>query len=553
MYEFYSMLRGTYQGGFTGANFKYINKLVEDVYSVDIKSSYPYQMVSNIFPVFHEDTTSFFKSDEADDFYFDFLHGVTHRQLQSAKSKIKGYYALVEFEKIKIKNDRYLLDLALSHCADPEFMKKFKHSFKMINGKIKEADKIFLMMNNVDMDRFLMMYDYEKMWVHELWVTTISRRLPEGEIAFILNNFSVKESIDKNKEPVLYSLAKIRINAMYGVKVQNEVKDFITIQEGEVHPVEFSRLEPNKKEDINLTKEMVYNNTIGKGNKRTGFKGYNFDIYSDGVYITSFARTMLMNMMVMLTENDFDVIYSDTDSLKFKYNKGSSTNKSGNENKSANKKDREFAHSTVHDKVYKLISKFNNNILKSNMENHRIQQFLIKNTNFNEEKIYSLGTWEIESTDEKDNIKPYSYFKTLGAKKYAYIDHRGIHTTVAGCKKETFAKAITNYANKVKGKETLSQALNYLFTTGTLVDESASGRTTAKYETRSIEECKKLTYGGRVIGSAGGVIIEKTTYTLNVSKNDSLILGEVERFEEWTKKININGDIEYNENFLEVV
>jgi hypothetical protein len=544
MYDFYSLVRGSYQGGFTGANYKFIDKMVKDVYSVDIKSSYPYQMVSNRFPVYDEDSTSCFFDEEANDFYFDYLHGINHNQLQQSgnPSEVKGYYAFVEFEKVKIRNDKYLLDLAYSHCYEPSEEIDVKNKMLIINGKIKEADHLLIYMNNVDMDRFLMLYDYDNLIVHELWVTTRSRRLPEGEIGFILNNFSIKESIDKNKEPIQYSLAKIRINAMYGVKVQNEVKDFTNIQNGVISKIDFSHLETGKYEDVTLSKEDVYENTIGKGNKKNGFKGSNFDIYSDGVYIASFARTMLMTMMVKLVEADFDVIYSDTDSLKFKSNKPKP--------KKTNKKDSKSVNLSAHNKVINLISEINSNIIKSNTENLRIQQFLKNNTNFNENKIYALGTWEIESVDENENVKPYSFFKTLGAKKYAYIDDKGLHTTVAGCRKETFARAITNYANKLKGKETLSQALDYLFTTGTLVDVTASGRTTARYETRSFEECNKLTYNGRLIGSAGGVIIEPTTYKLNISKNDSLVLGEVERFEEWTKSINIDGEIKYNEEDL---
>lgn len=567
LYDFYSLLRGTYQGGFTGANYKFIDKMVKDVYSADIKSSYPYQMVNHFFPLFDEESTSCFFGDEANDFYFDYLHGVTHYELQKStnSSKVKGYYALVEFENVRIRDDRFLLDLAYSHCTEPELEDGKENNIVMINGKIKSADGLVVMMNNVDVDRFLSLYDYDNMIIHELWVTTISRRLPEGEIGFILNNFSIKESIDKNVEPIKYMLAKIRINAMYGVKVQNEVKDYTNIENGIISRIDFEHLETGRYENVKLSKEEVYENTIGKGNKRTGFKGANFDIYSDGVYITSFARSMLMNMMVTLVENGFDVIYSDTDSLKFKnreekktvkrkVKKKDSKNRKDDNNgkeKKANKKVSKLPDSTNHDKVRQLFKRINDDIINCNRENVRVQQFIENKENVNVEKICSLGTWEIESVNEDGEIQPYSHFKTLGAKKYAYIDHKGLHTTVAGCKKTTFGEAITNYANTLEGSEveTLASALDYIFSTGTLVDESASGRTTATYETRTYEECMQLTYKGTPLMSAGGVIIQPTTYTLNISKNDSLVLGEVDREETWTKSITLNGEINYNENW----
>src|SRR5690606_1018912 len=146
----------------------------------------------------------------------------------------KGYYAMVELENVRIKNENYLLDLSYAHVIDLCDSLNL-NSVTLVNGKIKEAKHIALSMNNIDMDKFTMLYDYDNMIVSELWTTTESKKLPMGEIAFILENFMIKESIDKKKYPVTYNLSKAKINSMYGVKVQNEVKDFTTIIEGVVN------------------------------------------------------------------------------------------------------------------------------------------------------------------------------------------------------------------------------------------------------------------------------------------------------------------------------
>ena len=159
-------------------------------------------------------------------------------------------------------------------------------------------------------------------------------------------------------------------------------------------------------------------------------------------------------------------------------------------------------------------------------------------------KVYNLGIWEVESVNEKDEISPYPFFKTLGAKKYAYMDFEGIHTIIAGCNKKFLPKAIEKYAKKEK--ISLELAMDRIFNTGTLVNESASGRTVASYEKRSWQECQELTYKGRKLESAGGVVITDSTYFINVSENDSLVLGEVQRFDVWVRSIDIDGNVKYN-------
>lgn len=56
-------------------------------------------------------------------------------------------------------------------------------------------------------------------------------------------------------------------------------------------------------------------------------------------------------------------------------------------------------------------------------------------------KDYFMGVYEHE------NKEPIKEFKTLGAKKYAYVDHKGLHCTVSGVSKKQGAKELKSIDN----------------------------------------------------------------------------------------------------------
>jgi hypothetical protein len=177
--------------------------------------------------------------------------------------------------------------------------------------------------------------------------------------------------------------------------------------------------------------------------------------------------------------------------------------------------------------------------LAYNKRNNRFktfkEQFQISDEDYN--KICKLGIWEIE------NKIPYQYFITFGAKKYGYITHDNkVKTTIAGCNKKYPSIAINNLAKRENIP--LVDAFKIVLSPGTQFDISASGRTTAKIEKRTREEMNHFTYQGRKINQYGGIIIEDTSYTLNISINDSKLLN-INRPSNVIITINIKGEIDY--------
>lgn len=491
-FNYFQLVLNTYQGGLTASNINETAKIIDKgVYSIDIKSSYPFQMCSRYFPFYENKSTTKYFGEYANKA---FLNG-----------GFKGYFGLFRFKNIRVRNRNYLLPISSSQLS-----KGYVSSDRVVfNGKLLSASEILIPANNIDIDTINLVYKYDEIECIELYATTKERRLRQEEISFLLNAFYKKETI-KDKTDFEYALSKVYINSMYGVKVTSPIKSSYSINNAEIEEVNyFSFNEEDRK--------GIYNNYI---DSITNFGG-TLDIFSDGCYITSFARHMLVEMMKSLVDRKCNVVYSDTDSIKFYLN--------GVEEKD----------------ILDFINSRNEKTILNNTNNIRFKAFK-EQFNVNDKhyyKICRMGIWELETVAEDDTPEPIPYFITFGAKKYGYITKDNeVKTTVAGCNKKFPALAIKKLAEKEEME--LLDAFKFVFAMGTEFDTTASGRTTAKIEKRTREEMNHFTYKGRKINQYGGIIIEDTTYTLNISMNDSLLLTVNRPFSKIIS-INIEGDVDY--------
>lgn len=527
-YKFYDMCTDVYQGGLTACVPNMLGKVVKNVYSADLKSDYPSQMVRRYFPNYLEDNTYYLEGETADEFYHEFLH--LSDLGKNKRCCIKGYMGTFVIQGLEIKDNRYFLPLNYAHCNPNP---KFTFGIEKVNGKVRKAEQVTVRLNDVDMTWLNKSYYYDNIEVLELWATDRSRQLSVEETSFILKNFDTKENINKDQYPLEYALSKVNINSMYGVKVQKPIKDRFVIENGEVLVTDFNRLLENER-------EKVYNRYLdikGEGFLKGGRFGGNFDIFTDGIYITSFARLEIIEIMEELVREGFLPVYTDTDSVKFTIDVNTFKKKYKIMEKSVIKKANEVALS--------LFSRINSNIISTNKNNERFIHYY-NNTEIEERqynKLLKLGIWEIESLDKEGNISPYPFFKTLGAKKYCYIDNGKIKTTIAGCSKNV-SSYIEKYA--IENNQKMEDVLNEIFDVGTLFDVTASGRTCAIKERRTREECKNLTYKGRLLNSYGGIVIDNVTYFLNIGEEDALTLGEKREIKP-IREINRKGELKYYE------
>lgn len=491
-FNFFELMLKTYQGGLTASNINETGKIIDKgVYSIDIKSSYPFQMCSRYFPFYSEKTTETFTGELANTFY--------------KVGSYKGFFGTFKFKNIRVKNRNYLLPISSSQLNKGYCSSDRVH----FNGKLLSASEIIIPCNNVDVDTINLVYKYDEIECLEIYATTKQRRLRQEEISFLLSAFHKKETIT-DKEDIEYSLSKVYINSMYGVKVTTPIKSSYSIEDGEISEVDYFKFNINERKNI-------YNNFIDKENKFSG----TIDIFTDGCYITSFARYMLVSMMTNLVNEGCNVVYSDTDSIKF------------------------YLNGVDEEYLINIINKENWLTVKRNKKNIRFKtfkdQFNINEKDF--DKICNLGIWELETVDENGKPTPLPYFITFGAKKYGYITpEQKVKTTISGCNKKYPSIAIHNLAKKENIP--LIEAFKIVLAPGTQFDTSASGRTTAKIENRTREEMNHYTFNGRRINQYGGIIIEDTTYTLNVSINDSKILG-IDRATDIILTINLEGEIDF--------
>ncbi|MGL5718731.1 MAG: hypothetical protein ACRCXT_21055 [Paraclostridium sp.] len=485
-FEFMDDLMKIYQGGLTSSNIYQTSKLINNkktsgVIGVDIKSSYPNQMCTMKFPLFEENNTT---------------HGTIANEVFKL-GNYKGFVGMFTFENIRVKDLGYLLPISSSQIRKGDI--SFNHS--LFNGKLISADYVTIPCNNIDIEVIKTIYDFDEIKCTRITTAAREQYLRKEEVGFLLSNFLNKET----KEGDIKNESKLIINSMYGVKVSCPIKDYYEITEGEILTTDyFSYNEDDRKE--------IFENFLETQN----LFGGSIDVYGHGVYITSYARKQLIDMITYIVDNGGKVVYSDTDSIKFYCD----TKKEQN-------------------KLLENILSMNESKINKNKRLPRFKSFKndFKLTDEEYNIIATLGIWEVEDK------KPHKLFMTYGAKKYGYITYDDkIKTTIAGCNKKNIPVVIEKVANKYD--LSLEESFAFVFSPGTTFDESASGRTTAYKEKTPVLDMMNMTYKGTKINQFGGIVIKDTTYTLNMTLKDSKIVGYNET-DLMITRIDIEGNVKY--------
>ena len=359
----YNLLIDCFAGGYTHANWLYVNEVIKDVTSWDFTSSYPFVMLVEKYPstVFKKCNVSNIKSILFDDFAYIInieFNNIKSNYFNNIISKSKAYY---------IENGIY------------------------DNGKIVSATTLKIVINEIDLKIIQEFYTFDNYNILEIYYANKSY-LPYKLLDFILDKYYNKTAYKNvaGKE-YLYSIEKSKFNSLYGMCVTNTIKDECVYNAYEKW----------------TTKKLNNSDILDKLNteRKKGFLSFAY-----GVWVTSYARYNLLSNVKLLDEY---VIYCDTDSIKL--SNGYDINVIHNYNKS------------VDDKISRV----------ANFYDIDIKRF----TPIDCDGIpHKIGLF--------DNDGEYLYFKTLGAKKYCYIDKakKELHITVAGVPKKGVA-ALKNDIN----------------------------------------------------------------------------------------------------------
>lgn len=253
----------------------------------------------------------------------------------------------------------------------------------------------------------------------------------------LMNWFLLKETM-KGRDNFLYNKSKNMINASFGMMLTD-----IAMTETEYHA---NSADPWKPGEIDLEHKvhMYYRNKNS------------FLSYQHGVWITAWARYELYRGIDVVGD---DIVLTDTDSCKY-----------------VEDHEEEF-------------NRLNQSIITENEEND-IHPWIETE---NGERKSMLGIWENEGT--------YKQFRTMGAKKYAYIDDSDkMHITVSGLNPEKGAEYLQAHGGMSA------------FKPGTQIPEEYSGRKTHRYN--DVVKAERITVEGHTIEKGSSVALEDAHYVL---------------------------------------
>jgi hypothetical protein len=270
--EEFNMLQRAFSGGFTHANAKYTDEVIENVDSYDFTSSYPYVMVSEKFPM----STGVF------------IPVKTMKQFDFLTSKYCCIFD-VEFTNIFATSENEN-PISVSKCI-------VKENVAENNGRLVAAKRIVMTITEIDYTVFQNFYTWETVRIGKM-ICYRKEYLPTEFVKSILHLYEMKTKLKgvKGKE-VEYLNSKEMLNSCYGMCVTNPLRDEILFENNEWDT-----------EHLTGEQQLEMLNTYNKSKNR-------FLFYPWGIYVTAYARR---NLFTGISECGDDYIYSDTDSVKIK-------------------------------------------------------------------------------------------------------------------------------------------------------------------------------------------------------------------------------------------
>lgn len=269
-YDIYKMCREAFRGGNTHANRYYAGKILNNVKSADIGSSYPSIQCNNQFPV-----SEFFH-----------MGGCTFDDLMNLINvRKKAVIMRVSMSNVRLQDKYwgapYLARDKCRNIRDP----------LIDNGRILEAEYLETTITDVDLRIILSEYDFDDFVAFEVAHARYGD-LPPSLIEETIKYFEVKTSMkDVAGEELFYMKSKNKLNSIYGMMAQDPVKQTI----------EFINDEFIERDDDPVE-------LLETSNKKA------FLAYQWGVWVTAWARYRLEEG-IRLAGDGF--VYCDTDSVKY--------------------------------------------------------------------------------------------------------------------------------------------------------------------------------------------------------------------------------------------
>lgn len=274
--EEYELLRQAFSGGFVHGSLWYIDETInEEMGSSDICSSYPTEMVSEMFPMSRGEQI----------------------EIKSKKQffeNLKNYCCVFQIELHNVRQ-KFIYDgyISESKCLAKENVKSY-------NGRILSADKIVISVTNVDFDIISKFYYFDENIKIGLFYRYEKGYLPKDLVLAILELYKNKTELKDVPEKIVeYFVSKGMLNSCYGNMVQDVIQSNIIFENGVYTDEQRAYTYEQKWEQIKL-----YNENPNR-----------YLFYPWGVFVTAYARKKITTAILHL-QSDYG--YSDTDSVKYK-------------------------------------------------------------------------------------------------------------------------------------------------------------------------------------------------------------------------------------------
>ena len=434
----YLMLKECFWGGLTRANATWTEYIVKNVKSYDITSSYPYCMLVEKYPC-EKFINIIDKSNNSD--YENMHKKDVFRHLNELVKEDEVYTINVSFHNIQSINP-------LKYIASSKVISGL--DIINDNGRIAKADMINLTMTNVDFELINKLYDYEYLDICELFVAKCNY-LDNDYRELVTECFEMKNAYkydDSHKQ--LYLYYKEMLNSLYGMMVTNIVQPDIVFTDKweDIEPVDFTFIEE-------VLKKLKKNYS-------------NLTLYSNGVWVTAYARKNLVNAILSIGD---DFVYCDTDSVKFINN---------------------------HEDFFNT---YNENVIKKLQDALQDSEW-VERLSFMDKGVKKyIGQYDYEET--------YKEFKTYGAKKYGVLHE--VKNKKTGLKEDKILLTVSGLS-KTKASESIKNLKD--FTLDRVFSSKESGRMIMHY----IEDAEPCVIRGRYIDSRYSIVSQPTTYCMSISK-----------------------------------
>jgi hypothetical protein len=270
----YKLCRDAFRGGDTHANSARADQINTDVWSYDLKSSYP-AVITEFdgfpFSAFAKMSPGYYKNND-----------------------MSGYAIIM---KIAFRNIRY--DTHGKHACGMPYIALAKcthHSSDVIidNGRVVYASLLELVCTNLDLEIIRGEYLFDDIKAGEIWASK-KGKLAEEIRQTTLQYFRAKTELDGIPERAYeYAKSKNRINSIFGCMVMKIDQCLI-------------KWDASKQKYVDETPDLekALNDYYKSRN--------NFLSYQQGLFITAAARKRLRDMLWTVGK---DCIYCDTDSIK---------------------------------------------------------------------------------------------------------------------------------------------------------------------------------------------------------------------------------------------